>query len=104
MSCPGGLTRLCCGQAGLLVNADDVPRGVTERGDHLPRMGIDWLYDLTARRDDRLDRRGGAGGHDVNHQTGLGRRRPTEDPGAADLVDGVVERSHHVASLSDLPP
>src|SRR4029077_1007772 len=90
-------------QAGLLVDADHVPRGVAKRCDNLAGIGVNRLHDLTPGRDDRFNRGGGIADHDVNHQPGLGRDRPSDYPCAADLVDGVVEGRRTVAALSRLP-
>src|ERR1700682_6366652 len=55
------------------------------------------------RRDDSVNRRGRARNHDVNHQSGVGRHRPPEDPRATDLIDGIVECCRTITSLSNLP-
>src|SRR5439155_2845662 len=93
---------LSFGQAGLLVDADQVSGGVTKGCDHLAGTRINWIHYLAAGRDDRFGSRGSARNHDVNHQSGLSRRRPAEHPCAADLVDGIVKRGRPVTSLSDV--
>src|SRR5712691_8081827 len=95
--------RLGFGQTRLLVDADDIARGVAERCDNLRRIWVDVADNLAACRLDRFNCLGGARNHDVNHQSGLGRNRPPEDPRPAHLVDAVVESRRAVASLSNLP-
>src|SRR5438445_3471292 len=95
--------RLGFGQAGRLVDADDIACGVAKCCDYLARMGVDVMDDFATRRLDYFNRLGGTRNHDVNHQSGLGRDGPPEDPRPAHLVDGIVESRRAVASLSDLP-
>src|SRR5437763_5718160 len=90
-------------QTWLLVDPHQISRGVTKRRYDLTGVLVNGFNDLAAGRDDGVSGRGRAGNHDVDHQAGLGRDRPPEDPGAADLADGVVERGRAVPSLSNAP-
>src|SRR6266513_390386 len=96
-------TSLDLGQTRLLVDPHQVSCGVTKRGHDLTGVLVNGFNDLAAGRDDGVNCKGRAGDHDVDHQAGSGRDRPPEDPGAADLADGVVERRRAVPSLSNMP-
>src|SRR6266576_3710874 len=92
-------TSLDLGQTWLLVDPHQVSCGVTKRGHDLTGVLVNGFNDLAAGRDDGVNCKGRAGDHDVDHQAGSGCDRPPEDPGAADLADGVVERRRDVPSF-----
>src|SRR2546428_14104779 len=62
--------------AGLLVEADDVSRGIAETRSHLRRVRADRLDERASVSNDGVDGRGHAVPHDVDEQAGLRGRRP----------------------------
>ena len=69
--------------AGLLIEADHVAARVPEPSGDLGRIRPDWLHDLTAVSDDRVEGCPDAVDHDVQQQAGRRRWASAEDPSAA---------------------
>jgi hypothetical protein len=71
----GLLVRSCLrfGQAGLLVDAEDVAAGVGEPGEHLTGGGIHWPHDLASGSYHRIQGSHGLGHHDVDEEARPGR-------------------------------
>src|SRR4029077_5854866 len=82
---------------------EEISRRVAEGCDNHASIGVDLMNDFSTRGPDRLDRPGGARNHDVDHQPRLRCDGPAEDPGAADLIDSVIERRRAIPSLPGLP-
>src|SRR5438132_201829 len=87
----------------LLVQADDVSRRVAEPCRNFRRVGANRLDDLTAIRDNRVERRGDVVDHDVNQKTWLRRRGASTYPRSAHLPDSVVKGGPSVTALPDGP-
>src|SRR2546430_6322601 len=87
----------------LLIEANHVAGRISKPRGNLWRVGADRLDDFAAACDDGFHRCGHAVDHDVYEESGLGRRRPTGDPGATDLSDGIVEREVTVTAPANIP-
>src|SRR5206468_102307 len=87
----------------LLIEPDHVSCGVAEPGRDLGRVRADWLHDLAAAGDDRVQSRGHAIDHDVEEIAGRGGGRAPEDPRAAYLAGRVVKGRGTVAPFPDVP-
>src|SRR5712691_7474504 len=90
-------------QAWLLVDAQNVARGVAKESIDLVLIRIDRLHDLAACSDDSLDRCRGASDHDGHEQAWISRGRASKDPHAAHFAGRVVERGRAVIALPDVP-
>src|SRR5260370_36061036 len=91
------------GSGALVVEADDVSRGVAESCRDFRRVGADRLHDLTVVRNNLVERGGNVVDHDVNQKTGLRRGRASPYPRPAHLPDPVVKRGAPVTPLPDGP-
>ncbi len=103
MNCRNGLPRLGFGQPRLPLKPDHIASGITKRRDHLARVRHHWLDDLTACRDNRVERRRGAGDHDVPIRPGsvVGGRPGTQAPLTSLTVSSnAVDPSPRVGSAS----
>ncbi len=87
----------------MLIEAEHVSGGVAESCGDLGCVSADRLRDLAAVCDDEVQSGRGAVDHNVNHKTGRGGGRTSEDPGTADFADSVIERDAAVAAFPDIP-
>ena len=85
-------------QAWLLVDAQNVARGVAKVGIDLVLIRIDRPHDLAACGNNGLDGCRGTGDHDEHEQAWISRGRASRYPRAAHFSGRVVESSRAVVS------
>src|SRR5437763_15167222 len=90
-------------QAWLLVDAQNVARGVAKVGIDLVLIRIDRLHDLAVCGDDGLDGCRDTGDHDEHKQAWISRGRASRYPRAAHFAGRAVERGRAVIALPESP-
>ena len=87
----------------LLVEAENVSRGIAEARGDFRRVRANGLHEFAALGHELIDSRGHAVDHDIDEQSGRRRRRPARDPCPAHLAHSIVEGEGAVTPLSGLP-
>jgi hypothetical protein len=87
----------------LLIKTDYISRRIAESRSDFRRVHADRLHELAAIGNNGVNGHGDTVNHNVDQQTGLLHRLPTDYPCAADFAHRVVKSSAAVVALSDLP-
>src|SRR5262245_28597698 len=86
-----------------LVKADYISGRVRESGGHLWSIPTYWLNNLTAVRNNFLDRSVNIVNHNIKQQSNLCHGFSVEHPCTANFANGIVKSSRAIAALPYVP-